>query len=25
MKQDGINKIFGGFMDYAQLLRVVSE
>ncbi len=25
MKQDGIYKIFGGFTDYAQLLRVVSE
>ncbi|HCA36149.1 MAG TPA: hypothetical protein DEP13_05835 [Gammaproteobacteria bacterium] len=25
MRQDGIYKIFGGFTDYAQLLRVVSE
>lgn len=25
MKQDGIYKIFNGFTDYAQLLRVVSE
>jgi len=25
MKQDGIYKIFGGYTDYAQLLRVVAE